>query len=192
MGKKNRILLIVSILLVFAFCGCTDSIDEEIGETDLEEVANSDIKEENGYFDIATNEIGVPIFGGILINGEEYGLEDIYETSKENPVFYTIELDVKDIGDELVVVLPMLNLLSTWSFNEKEGLYLTEYMLEKLPIVDREDSDSDSNSSIQIYRFKLRDGYTHHKVYFKWAHFDEYAKDYSDIKADYELCIDVH
>jgi len=191
MYQKRRILLIMLTLSIFIFCGCTDSVDQEVNKKDMEDLVKKEVVEEIDYFDIALNEKISLANDEILINGEKYKLEDMQDTSKENASKETIKLKKTNLGRQLVVVLPVTSASSLWTYKATDGIYLNKYKIKELDILDGTNS-SNISSSLQIYRFDLKFDSFHHEVYFKLIDIDEEGKDFGDKRGNYQLCIDVY
>lgn len=178
--KKGACLILISILLlVMAGCG-------------------SDSKQKKTAF--PTDKDGWPKDNVALINGKEYPLKKIENSSHGQLARYEIRLkldkkdqkkagnedniDVDDMLESIEVTLPVRSEICNWSIDPKEMQY---YERNTLPIKTKETLEG-GTSDIQTFRYLApRDG--SHSVWFKWSNVNEMEKAFSDQQEYYLLTI---
>lgn len=175
MSKSKKILVSIFMIVILIFStGCNNS---------------NGLKNQN-QTDFPKDDKGYPERNIVIVNGEEYNLDNIEKTAVDSPVQHEIDLELSEEDGNIVeIILPQINPINIWSIENKENVDLVLYSKDEL-IIEENNMLEGVSANLQKFRFTVpQDEDTY--VSFKWANVNEIKKSFDDKKERYLLTIKI-
>lgn len=180
-GKISLLLVIFAITI----SGCGNEVKTQSSASSSQEKGSSVSVKEDILSTFPLDEKGYPLKNIVIINGEQYPLDNIEEAILDAHLEKEIDIKLGDeTGNMVEVILPQNNPICLWSIEAKAYIDLISYSKNTIKIDDKNMLEGTS-ANLQTFRFRVYEDDV--SVSFKWSNVNEKEKFFNDKKENYLL-----